>query len=247
MARVSVSERVESYLPAWREYAGALFNARADERLEASGRLESGWVAEAKSLIVEEILPNASLARAALTDNMIDGISIVWDVTTGLYYEERRDGMRTLARDEILAPFGRHGDWERLSPRCVRYELRRSKEARALVRAALEQELEMRAAYWLGRAMRSPSGNASRAAAVASVPEFPNRAKWLRDRLAEREFNKHDLRKHGGPEHRTTQKILDGLAVQEDIHRKVIAGLQSKRTHKGLTLPAVKESDIPND
>lgn len=82
---------------------------------------------------------------------------------------------------------------------------------------------------------------------AVSVPPFPNRAKWLKARLAERVGNKHELQRHGGPEHRTTQKILDGGAVQEDVLRKVIVGLQSKQTHKGRTLPGVAEPDIPND
>jgi hypothetical protein len=169
LARVAASERVEPYLPAWREYAGALLDAVASELLESLGSAVSDWSTEAKALIGESILPDASLARAALTDEMIDGISLVWDVATGLYYEERRDGTRTLAREEILAPFGRHGDWERFSPECVRYELRRSKEAKALVCAALDQELDMRAAYWLGRAAGPPSGDTPRAGAAAIV------------------------------------------------------------------------------
>jgi hypothetical protein len=82
---------------------------------------------------------------------------------------------------------------------------------------------------------------------IASVPGFPKRAEWLKDRLAERGWNKHDLQKGGGPEHRTTQKILDGFDVQEDVLRRVIAGLKSKPTHRSRTLPAVVESDIPTD
>jgi hypothetical protein len=201
----------------------------------------------------------------------------VWVVATGLYYEERANGTRTLARDEILAAVGQHGDWERFSSPCVRYEVRRSREAKALVRAALEQELDMRAAYWPGHATRPPADTryipavpaehptakpmpqwqaepapAAPAAAateplVASVPKFPHRAKWLENRLAERGWDKHDLQRHGGPEHRTTQKILNGSNVQDDVLRRVINGLQSKPNHKGRALPAVKESDIPRD
>jgi hypothetical protein len=78
-------------------------------------------------------------------------------------------------------------------------------------------------------------------------PKFPSRAEWLKARLAEREWSKHDLQRGGGPEHRTTQKVLDGFDVQLDVLRKVILGLQSKPTHRGRNLPAVSESDIPND
>jgi hypothetical protein len=129
LARLPASERVEPYLLCWREYTGRLLDAAVGELFEASGG-ESGSLAKVKASIVEEILPDASLARAALTDDMIEGISIVWDMESGVYFEERWDGTRTLARDKILAAFGPHGGWERLSPACIRYELRRSKEAR---------------------------------------------------------------------------------------------------------------------
>jgi hypothetical protein len=82
---------------------------------------------------------------------------------------------------------------------------------------------------------------------TVSLPQLPNRAAWLTAKLAEREWSKHDLQRHGGPEHRTTQKIQDGSRVQEDILRKVTAGLNSKPTHKGRELPGVVEADIPND
>jgi hypothetical protein len=82
---------------------------------------------------------------------------------------------------------------------------------------------------------------------AAPVPRFTRRAVWLKAKLAEREWSKHDLRRYGGPEHRTTQKILEGLDVQMDVLRKAITGLQSKPIHKGRHLPQVSESDIPND
>lgn len=80
-----------------------------------------------------------------------------------------------------------------------------------------------------------------------SVPQFPKRASWLKAKLAEREWSKHDLQGHSGPEHRTTKKILDGCDVQEGVLRRVIGGLSSKPTHKGRTLPQVEYSEIPNN
>ena len=82
---------------------------------------------------------------------------------------------------------------------------------------------------------------------AVSVGQFPKRATWLKAKLEEREWNKHNLQQSGGPEHRTTQKILDGLNVQEDVLRKVLAGLRSKQTHKGFNLLPLTEQDIPND
>jgi hypothetical protein len=108
-----------------------------------------------------------------------------------------------------------------------------------------------------------PTGHAPPAPPAASAPlpptpadpaaggtdrrsPFPNRAAWLKARLRERGWSKHDLERNGGPEHRTTQKILDELPVQDDVLRRVIIGLQSKLKHKGRDLPPISESDIPN-
>jgi hypothetical protein len=55
-----------------------------------------------------------------------------------------------------------------------------------------------------------------------------------------------DFHENGGPEHRTTQKILDGFQVQPDVLRKVVTALNRKPTHKGRKLTEVIEADIPN-
>ena len=66
---------------------------------------------------------------------------------------------------------------------------------------------------------------------VADLPlpppkaRFPERAAWLRERLKKRGWNKHDLKRYGGPEHRTTQKILDELSVGDDVLGKVADAL----------------------
>jgi hypothetical protein len=91
------------------------------------------------------------------------------------------------------------------------------------------------------------AGRGQPGAVAVSRPPFPNRAAWLKARLAEREWNEHNLQAAGGPEHRTTLKILKGLHVQDGVLRKVILGLQSKMTHKRHALPEVQDSDIPNN
>ena len=82
---------------------------------------------------------------------------------------------------------------------------------------------------------------------AVSRPPFPNRALWLQDRLTERRWDKHDLQRAHGPHHKTTQKILNGLPIQDGVLRKVIIGLQSKMTNNGRALPAVEYSRIPKD
>jgi hypothetical protein len=70
--------------------------------------------------------------------------------------------------------------------------------------------------------------------------QFPKRASWLSGHLRERAWNKHDLFRQGGPEHKTTQKILDGLAVREDVLEKVAGALSKK-------VGTVNLLDIPLD
>jgi hypothetical protein len=128
----------------------------------------------------------------------------------------------------------------------------------ALTRTALELVAEATAradALYKNGATKPKADESVRTAAEADegdksgaiTPQFPNRAKWLKDRLAERGWTKHDLQRANGPEHRTTQKILDGFDVQLDVLRKVIVGLGSEPyDEKGHPLK-VTELDIPNN
>lgn len=77
---------------------------------------------------------------------------------------------------------------------------------------------------------------------AARSPEFPNRAVWLKARLEERAWNKHDLSRCGGLEHRTVQRMLNGLKVQDGILEKVAKGLSVHRKAKPVT-----SSDVPVD
>jgi hypothetical protein len=177
--------------------------------------------------------------------NIVRGNAAVWkDPPSG-----------RLLRPDAIGPRAPHGDWERFAPEGVRWLLRFQAE-NALVRAALSQELQLRALYWVRRRplMSKLAAEQGRLVAGAvparpnttTVPQFPARAAWLAQRLAERGWDKHHLEAHGGPEHRTTQKILDGLPVQDAVLRRVIEGLNSKTSHDGRTLARVAENDIPN-
>lgn len=76
-------------------------------------------------------------------------------------------------------------------------------------------------------------------------PQFPNRASWLKLRLQERSWNKHDLSRHGGPDCKTVQKILDGQRIREEGLEKVATALSKAPTSKKL--PTVTLLDIPQD
>lgn len=76
---------------------------------------------------------------------------------------------------------------------------------------------------------KAPISAESKGAAQADeVRRFPNRARWLTERLRERAWNKHDLSRQGGPDHKTAQKVLDGLAIREDALEKVADALSNK-------------------
>lgn len=57
---------------------------------------------------------------------------------------------------------------------------------------------------------------------------FPKRAVWLRERLHERGWNKHDLERFNGPSHKTTQKVLDGYAVRAGVLEAIADALSKK-------------------
>ena len=61
-----------------------------------------------------------------------------------------------------------------------------------------------------------------------NVPSFKTRATWLKNELYIRGWNKHDLDREGGPNNKTIQKILDGVAVRGDVLEKLADGLSQK-------------------
>ena len=72
-------------------------------------------------------------------------------------------------------------------------------------------------------------GNEDRGAGRQKVePDFPKRAAWLRDRLAERAWNRNDPLRYRGPDPKTVDKILRGEAVREDVLEKLATALSKK-------------------
>ena len=57
---------------------------------------------------------------------------------------------------------------------------------------------------------------------------FPMRAKWLRLRLTERAWNRHDPHRRRGPDPKTIDKILAGTAVREDVLERLANALSDK-------------------
>jgi hypothetical protein len=88
-----------------------------------------------------------------------------------------------------------------------------------------------------------PALTVGKARSKADEPKFPDRATWLNERLRERGWNKHDVSRQGGPDHKTVQKILDGERVREDALEKMALALSKVSGSKKL--PTVNLLDIP--
>lgn len=72
-----------------------------------------------------------------------------------------------------------------------------------------------------------------------SAKRFQQRTHWLRDRLKERGWDKYDVERWNGPDHKTVQKLLEGLPVQEGTLDKLIRALSQKyRQVERLDIPA---------
>jgi hypothetical protein len=86
----------------------------------------------------------------------------------------------------------------------------------------------------------SNSRQATKKLSIDGGREFPRRAEWLDARLTERAWNKHDVKRHRGPDPDTVQKILDGFKVREDILERLANALSQKHSTVGLL-------EIPKD
>lgn len=70
------------------------------------------------------------------------------------------------------------------------------------------------------------------------VPQFPERALWLHERLLERGWSTSDPYSHRGPDRKTVEKILRGEKVRNDVLEKLAEALSKKHGK-------VKVLDIP--
>jgi hypothetical protein len=87
------------------------------------------------------------------------------------------------------------------------------------------------------------SASGPRSKAESREKRFPARAAWLRERLRERSWNKHDVARQLGPDHKSVQKILDGYSVSEDVLEKLARALSKGGPSKIVS--TVDVVDIP--
>jgi hypothetical protein len=131
----------------------------------------------------------------------------------------------------------------------------------SLCRFYVVRALDARSAWWRAKARRAeiaalgkakqkrprpkPPTNAANAGTTKPKkrePEkrFLDRAKWFAARLKERGWSVHRLETKGGPNHKTSYKILEGLPVTDNV---LDAAALAFTTHKGC--PPVTVRDIP--
>jgi hypothetical protein len=58
---------------------------------------------------------------------------------------------------------------------------------------------------------------------------FEERATWFQNELAKRDWNVHELQGQGGPNWKTSRKILDGLPVSRGVLERVAIALSKKK------------------
>ena len=69
---------------------------------------------------------------------------------------------------------------------------------------------------------------------------YPKRAAWFQNELVLREWNVHNFQAQGGPDWKTSRKILDGLSVSRSVLEKAAAALSRKKRQ-------VHVRDIPQE
>ena len=92
------------------------------------------------------------------------------------------------------------------------------------------------------QALAETPAKSRKAARAKRSNMYPQRAAWFKDRLDERKWTLHKLEKKGGPEHRTSQRVLDGKEVQDRVLESITRGLSVDKR-----FPPVKPEDIRND
>ena len=69
---------------------------------------------------------------------------------------------------------------------------------------------------------------------------YPKRAAWFQNELALREWSVHTLQAQGGPNWKTSRRILDGLSVTRSVLEKAAAALSTGKRQ-------VHVRDIPQE
>jgi hypothetical protein len=70
---------------------------------------------------------------------------------------------------------------------------------------------------------------ASESTKISAAASYPERASWFQNELAVREWSVHDFQAQGGPDWKTSRKILDGLWVSRGVLEKTAAALSKKK------------------
>lgn len=140
----------------------------------------------------------------------------------------RRDG-------HCFTPFGLGGQIYRVCEASADYCVKRETDVRRATREpTLEENGELQIANQTG--------------AAPPTTKFPNRATWLEDQLRRRKWSVYVLSDCGGPDAKTSRKILACDHVGERVLERLVEALNKKlTTWDGTQLPRLTRRDVPTN
>ena len=206
----------------WLEYCSKL--------REGSGRSRSQYIASVLGglpdphAIIDAAVLGFEEALAALLQN-----GLVKDYETAAANERDLVVHRKKIMEAVRA-------WLRDYTKSTKTKRRSVSQTLSVDSVGLLSELELR----LLEAFEKWKAEAWKAARPTATPLLKARSAWLYDRLKERAWEKHDIKRHDGPEHKTVQKILDGRSVRADALQRLADSLSKKHSK-------VNPADIPED
>jgi hypothetical protein len=103
LSGLAESDEVTPYLPPFKAFAAALFDAEADELLRLC-KTDSDFKSQRNEVArrtIEDILPDRGLATAwANMPDELRRVSIEWDVATGLLFEVKRSKTKAISQED---------------------------------------------------------------------------------------------------------------------------------------------------
>jgi hypothetical protein len=120
-----------------------------------------------------------------------------------------------VVKSEVLAILKQEPQWKQYEE-----ELLEVSEIQGVARVGIETEGRSRPIPTTGPTAPEPKRTSRNL-----EQRFPNRARWLRDRLRERGWSTNKPSGFGGPDHKTIKRILEGQPVQDGTIDKLLVAL----------------------
>jgi hypothetical protein len=214
----------EDLIPYFQRYAWSVIEARYKEQIVTATSLS-----QAQALIRESV--DAVIETICKKRELVDGKTR----PAGVWLRTIKHACKAVDLGTWITAFGTYDQTVFLHP-----------QRRQLRSLLLVQAHELVTEFWNRKAIEGASpvdaGNQSIGPESAHM-EFPDRAKWLQDRISERDWNLSTFESRQGPDRKTIRRIINGIKVSEMSLRKVAKALS---TSKLKNLGEVRRSDIPD-